>query len=411
MKLIVHGILFTLIILSYPGYSSGTDTSSTSWWKTLDIDSVSVSRRPDYIQLPVRGLPRHLRKYEESSRHLHPDIVYDSSGWPDNDQRVKSWPYWLAITPMVSSQKEENPHLLASRNGRDWTYIIGRDSADSVINPLFIPRQFSLDSVFWYGNNLDTSFYDTTDGHHDSITYRIACNHLSDVDLLIDHNRIMHLFFRVSYTASGIDMSAVYTSRSHNGLDWSSPSRITHLGRFLCPAVIQNHDGRFDMYVPIKADHVSGISDRNDIYRFHSFRSDKIWQYCGPVGLPEFSGYPWHIDVLCMGPEELLMIINSRAPVALWLARTNNRRKEWDMASQPFMTCSGDNTEWDAFLYRASGCWKATPASMSADRHNSKAIIDLYYSAYCLRGPSQSFIWHTGRAELVFNRVVDTSGH
>ncbi len=371
--------------------------------KGFDINTANAERADSFMFLPSRGLVDPI--YEDSSRQLHPSILVIPEGWPIGDKTVLPWKQWLAVTPMATCDADENPHLLVRNKPDDeWTYIIGKDSADSIINPLFNKAQFILDTAYWYCCESDTSFYDTTDGNHDSVTVNHRSHHLSDPDLFMGDDDYLWIAFRVSWCISGIDMHAIYAARSPNGKDWSEAFRITHLGRFMCPAVIGNNDSSFTMFCTAQSDRVSGIADEKCGYRFEAVKPNTIWDYegvCTFANSPRRFGTPWHIDVLDGCAGELVGIIQTLRRSALWLAISYDDGHEWIIADRPLLKSIGnDSTIWDNILYRASGYW------MDEDCHE----MGLYYSAYSVRDTNgtspggEVTVWHTGFTIVEFTQ-------
>lgn len=370
----------------------------------IDINSAKAIRAGSYMVLPSRGLAD--PHYEDSSRQLHPSILVIPEGWPTGDKIILPWKQWLAVTPMATSDADENPHLLVRNDPDDeWTYLIGRDTIDSIINPLFRKSRFILDTAYWYSTENDTSFYDTTDGHHDSVTVGHRSHHLSDPDLFMGNDGFIWMAFRVSWSVSGIDMHAIYAARSQNGKDWQDIHRITHLGRFMCPAVICENDSSFTMFCTTQKDRVSGIVDETSIYRFGSVKPDTIWNYyktCKFTNTPRQFRIPWHLDVLSGCDDYYVAIIQTIERSALWLAISRDNGGSWTIADQPILKSVGNDLAlWDNILYRASGYW------MDDQCH----ALGLYYSAYHVADTNgispggENTLWHTGFTVVEFDRT------
>ncbi len=368
----------------------------------LDINCARVDRAPTYMEIPARGLSD--PSYEGSSRQMHPSIISIPGGWPVDNNRVRPRKLWLAVTPMVSTEVEENPHLFV-RDDFDgaWTYIIGRDSADSIVNPIFRKDGFILDTAYWYSCATDTVFYSTTDGRHDSVTVGHRAHHLSDPDLFLGDDSDLWIAFRVSWSVSGIDMSAIYAAHSGDGRNWTKAFPITHLGRFMSPAVIFDSLQDYTMFCTAQPDDVSGISDNRQIYKFSTNRPESIWEYQGQCNFnnkPRHYGTAWHLDVLPRPSGELIAIVQTVSRSALWLAQSVDQGQNWTIADQPLLrSIDNDSTLWDAILYRASGYWM----------DETCLRMGLVYSAYKItkigaeEAVGYNTIWHTGFTVVTFS--------
>jgi hypothetical protein len=367
----------------------------------LDINSAQTTRADDFLLLSSRGLAD--RSYEDSSRQMHPSIVNVPGGWPSDDVAVRPWRQWLAVTPIATSDRDENPHLFARADeNQPWTYFIGTDSSDSIINPLFDKARFVLDTAYWFSFSTDTVYYDTTDGHHDSIMFNLRAHHLSDPDLFMGHDGRLYIAFRVSWSVSGIDMHAIYCASSMDGRKWSVPTKLTHLGKYMSPAVISSDHSSYVMLCTMQEGKRAGRSTACSMHVFEGDDANQTWTDLGRseiINHPRGFGVPWHIDVVPRSDTEWIALIQAIRPSALWAGVSSDHGKSWRLADQVLLPSVNDSTRWDAIIYRASGYW----------RNPERTELELVYSGYCVWDTNgvapggEITRWHTGETAGKFS--------
>lgn len=444
-------------------FEGGTRVSShlsiNNFRNKLDINKAYVKPRDnhyatfgDTVSLPLLGLEG--SGWEDTtSGHLHPDVVYFPEGWPRGDNTVLPWKYWMVTTPLRPDMGDtiENPYIWVSNDGLDWGYQLGALAGDTVTNPLYTFSQFDLtDRVYWYadtvGGDTVVQYYDTANADTIGSSAALSCAHLSDPAIFIAEDGELYLAILASYPTDSIQYGpgddwflneeaegAVWIASTDDGLDWSSPTRITNLAPALVsPAIIMDTSGSLQMFV--------NLSDTDQV----AHRSFGIWRYSNPgdagivdSGLWSFNyteiifdneptdnsqwdipltsggyNFGWHFDIIARGVDELIMLfLYHKSAVGdvskMGMASSYNHGASFTVADRPFMAhgwklqddTSGVPADWhrsdghlDSMLYKSTGIWMD-------DGLGGK--MELWYSAFTKYSAGGQY-WNTFRTEVIF---------
>jgi len=239
----------------------------------------------------------------DSNIIIHAHWIYADGGWPRSSANPPR--FWIVGTPFGvpgAGDCIENPNLFCAQDPWNWTNRVDTGSADTIANPLWIPEDIIIDSVFWYEapTGRGMHFYDTGSvATAKFVSTWIAAKNLADPDIFLADGGHMWIVFIASFTERlrvekpGYReklydfykpvMSAVYAANSVDGIHWSKPRRLTRLtADLVCPVICASDEGKYFMWqvavLPLEGRRMG------DIYRFSA---DSINQF------------PWMMDGLC----------------------------------------------------------------------------------------------------------------
>jgi len=378
--------------------------------------------------------------YKDSSiaMHAHPLVFPD--GWPHladtgshaDGVQVDPHQFWMAFTPLgtplAQGPCDESIHIVAGPDGLSYSNQVGPNPGDTVTNPIFYYDQFHMaptDTVFWYfdtdysngrddGWPADTGHYNIDSvgrpGWADTVWQGQICTHLADPELFIDDQNNLWVTFLAAYPPG----SKIFASRSADGVHWSPPVAITHLGYWVCPSVVPNGDGTFSLYVMHIYD--TGFH-KNALYRYQSADLGSIWEngrivpFSGgnhymdttAVTMGNVDGdscFLWHYDIVPFDANQWFMIysgrINDMTGDNRWLGAGVSRDQgaSFEFAQTPLATAPIlPWNAWDSVPYAPSGYFTKV---------DSHTVFRAYVSS---RGNSASDSWHTGTYDVKFYNV------
>ncbi len=278
--------------------------------------------------------------YDGSGQATHPDVLYIKRGL--------GWRYWMVLTPYPNgSYHHENPSILVSNNGRDWSEPKG------LRNPIVDPP---------------------SEGHY------------SDPDIFLAEGKLW-LFFRWS---QGLE-ERIYAKSSENGISWSREIVVmeTRSESLLSPSVVVEADGLRMWYVDIRPN--------PNLLKMRTSRSPEgPWSepiVCSVEGVPKDREL-WHLDVVKVGEgyDAFIVLINKGKGLReaeLYFA-TSRDGVRWKLSEVPILTPSV--RDWDnSLIYRSS----ALLLEEGLDGGVHLRRYALWYSA-CNKGKE----WHVGYTEL-----------
>jgi hypothetical protein len=381
----------------------------TAW----DIDNI-VPVVPDtfFTTLCSKGLPTGVG---DSSRHVHPGVVYFPEGWPLGSDSVLAWKYWMVSTPLQVNMTDsiENPHLHVTNDIADfdsWTDQWGAGAEDTFINPIDTATLAStthrIDTFYVYYSEDDTTYYDTSGaGVDDTILWaNLSSMHISDPGLIQTADGGVLLYYRVTYHRSvegWRDMSVIFAKKSTNGVDWGATSQITRMGRWLSPAIVLDTGSTYVMYCSAQDDPISGIRDTTVLYRFTSKFTYSMFNYEGPCtmsGLPTGSKL-WHQSAWAPAYDQQLMMFNfdSAGVFKLRLGESSDHGANWRISTRDVvkgLPSANDGDRWWQEVYQSS--------FFGIDR-GSHLSLGIAYSGKRDTANGTSSIWHMGYIELPLN--------
>jgi putative cell wall-binding protein len=250
--------------------------------------------------------PLKIPTYDGSNQSTHPKVLYFSASW-------NGWKYWMVMTPYPNSNDYfENPSILVSNNGVDWSVPRG------LKNPIAIPPKKTNQH--------------NSDGH---LVYNKELNQLE-------------LWYRYTSFDEG---DTILKSISTDGTNWSSSEPMLKYVNKQClsPAIIRE-DGKYKIWYVneelkcIYIESADGVS----------------WTAPLEVQLNLPTSYvPWHLDMVHT-EEGYEILISSFKTGELYL---NNRVLMWGVSSDGLsynnieivMRPSNDKKAWDNMqIYRSS---------------------------------------------------------
>jgi hypothetical protein len=270
--------------------------------------------------------------YDGSGQATHPSIV-DAGGGGWNGHR-----YWMAHTPYAGSNDGlENPSVYYSEDGQTgWTEPVG------LTNPVV--------------TNPGSGFN-------------------SDSDLFLDADSTMWLFYRYADTAAPVN---VYfrAKTSTDGVVWSAPIALFQgvAGDFVSPSVIAAA-GKFYMFTV-----------KNSAGRMERREADALsgpWSAPTDCGVVVPVGVPWHMDVITLDNDHLVMAVVNGANDKIYLAESIDRGLTWYCGTHLISRRIG---EWDQVLYRPTLLRTATGFGLwyGANNGGTPAVWHIGYTPVTL---------------------------
>lgn len=385
MRIISMLIMLMLWAQSFAGDSIGQN----SFWSRWNINDFQPATPDTFFNLSARKL---IAPTKDSSRHVHPGIQYFPDGFPRSSDRVPPWKFWLVTTPFIHSESEENPTIhvsndITDRNG--WTTQWGPHSADTFANPIATPEQFLPDTLYFYRRGGQDAFYDTNGTGVVSIKTGRRATYLSDPGLLATPDGGLLLYYRATWTIGAISMSGIFSQRSMDGVSWDHPKQITHLGKWMSPAMVIDTGGLYVMYCPIQEDSVSGMTDVSTFYRFTSKATDTIFAYQGPVTLHKMkSCRPFHMSVWSPVIGRVYAVVMAQCSRGVLLLESRDHGANWTAADSALIH-GGPPGSWYDILYQTS-CFPI--------EEKNHMRLGCVVSAF--RDSSGTTIFHTGYTEV-----------
>ncbi|MDD4051059.1 MAG: sialidase family protein [candidate division Zixibacteria bacterium] len=396
MQIILVLIVLMLGAQSFAGDSSGPLDSTESetrglsdFWTRWHIDDFHPATPDTFFNLSARRL---IAPTSDTSRHVHPGIQYFPDGFPRSSGRVSPWKYWLVTTPFIHTESEENPTIHVSndiKNRNGWTSQWGPLAADTFSNPVITPERFVFDTLYVYRRGTQETFYDTNGAGAASIHTGRRATHLSDPGMLATPDGGLLLYYRATWTIGAVSMSGIFSQRSKDGVNWESPKQITHLGKWMSPAMVIDTGGLYVMYCTVQEDSVSGITDLSIFYRFTSKSVDSIFAYGGPVTLHNMkSCRPFHMSVWSLAPDRVFAVVLAQCSRGVLLLESRDHGANWIAADKPLVN-GGPPGSWYDILYQTS-CFPIE----EDDRMRLGCIVSAF------RDSSGTTIFHTGYTEV-----------
>lgn len=292
--------------------------------------------------------------YDGEGQAIHPDIYYNEIGW-------NGWKYWMANTPYTNSDDDvENPSMLVSNNGTDWSV------PDGLINPI-------VDMPEGGGYN-------------------------SDPDLVYNPSGDYLMYYYRESQSNGNDSIKLVTST--NGVIWSQPVSLTFANddnayREISPAIIRQDNGQYKMWY-VGDGH--GVTGTRSVYYRES--NDGInWQDRQLIIINNFDNYsPWHINVRYLPEKQEYFMMISANPIGstgsntdLYLA-TSVDGLNWFGHERPLLLRSANG--WDKNqIYRADFLY-------DSDNNDFR----LWYSA---RSTVSTNVWRTGYIDGDYDYIIN----
>ncbi len=241
-------------------------------------------------------------------------------------------------------------------------YPYGKDSYE---NPSIL---FSDDGLTWL----------VPGGLTNPIVSAPACDHNSDPDIVYDpRNDELYVYYTEQLRidrCGNQNTNSVRLVTSSDGVTWSAPQTVMSWNLdvdplYLSPAVVYV-DGAFQMWL---AGGPSGVA--------HATSRDGVtWS---ALDAQDVTPVPWHLDVVNVNGEFLMLIVDSPAAGARLVGATSRDGIRWVPGSVPMLSPS---TAWDdERIYRSTLVYDA-----------ATGLLRLWYSAR-----SSSGQWHIGYAEAM----------
>jgi hypothetical protein len=326
---------------------------------------------------------------KDASIMMHYSCIEILAGFPPGEPGSPK--IWCVGTPLsiVGDACEEDVHVFATSDLWNVTNRTGPDTGDTIANPLFLPCNIIIDTVFWYlqtGQNGIDSFYTFYDSGRyvpesvlvpeydgaDTIQTWLSSVHTADPRLLIGADGDMYVFFQAAFAGcwwrgghyNCVKPGAVYAARSSDGRHWRDLTRITHLnGGLASPAPIIDSGGTAVMWMAavgdIEADYHPG-----QVYRFASAVILPDTGYWPPpiACIHNFSGNfgsctgekIWHIGVKADGGADRLMVFNTTAVscrTLLGICKSHDGGVNWDCQPEPLLATNPGH--WDGYAVYA----------------------------------------------------------
>jgi hypothetical protein len=262
--------------------------------------------------------------------------------------------YWMVTTPYANSNDQvENPCILVSNNGVNWTVPAG------LVNPLIGPP---------------------------------PCDHNCDADIIYNASTDEMWVYYVDTRRSGqclghegqpyFNHNYLQLFKSSNGVNWTGPItlidwNLTYETFFLSPAVVRLDANHFYMLM-------TDVSQ--NIYRFES--SDGMnW---GAPQLINYAEHAWHLNV---------EYIPSKAE--FWMITLDNYS-----GGNIAWAVSKDGLNWENFPNRrimmpSAGAWDDTLYRSCFVYHEDTDLLEIWYSAH------RSGVWHTGFVDTDYSDLLE----
>jgi hypothetical protein len=351
-----YATLFACMLRCNHGQQIEFRTASDLSWKRhnrflrISPEEVYVPHAAHYDSTPA---------HDKSGTCVHVDVCYAPHGW-------NGYKFWMIFTP-YRSVDQENPNLLVSNDGRNWSVPPG------LTNPIDTPDK--------------------------------AGDHLSDPDLLLGYDGKLYAFYRVVDSSKNYDL--IFVKSSKNGITWSTRDTIFNRKTedFLSPAVIAE-DGRYTMWYVDRHAKPYELHKRTSTTPNGAWSESTVCNIQAPPGLDV-----WHIDVTKVRDQYLALVLttpsgNSGTNGELWLAVSSDGNS-WTFGCNPLLEGTKVAADWDgANIYRSSGFWlekngKARYALWYVGGHAGKNPFKKYNLGYTeiilgvgvTEGVFQDFFW------------------
>lgn len=352
------------------------------------------------LSAPLRDIPVHneiTSGWDDSGVVIHHSNLFFEDGFSDGLHAKFS--HLMAYTPF-RDPGDENPHLVFSNNGSNWTEtlcLVGGSCEESIPNPVWSPNKMEA-LPGWETNSII---------------------HLSDPDILVDDFGAIWLAFRVKLNHDSLTAKyqIVMTKSTDMGLHWTTPQVIIDTsagdpvkGGLWSPAIWQDTAGICHMLgVYTNAYGVNELDSVNTIAHWTCLGPDLDGEWVEDSVLRGFLPPDtttqdwWHPEVVVRDDGSLLMVMattsargsgdNSR----LFLAKSSDNGYTWDALGH---VVDGSELAWTdvSFSYRAGAVLRNTATTEE---------LSLWFSA---RDTTIDFGENsrTGRLTLVFEQPCDS---
>ncbi len=236
--------------------------------------------------------------YDNSGQAVHLDVVYIPGGW-------QGYSYWMVMTPYpYSNDQLENPSVLVSTNGLNWT--------DPGHNPV-APNP----------NTSSTAYFQ------------------SDPDMLLVNNR-MYIYYRTSIKSS--NQTTLNYITSVDGRNWTAPQSagITQNGNYFASPSVVYQNGFFYLF------YVDTIAQT--VHRLSSATGTGNW--AGDTVVLSFP-YAWHVNIIPYQNHYLMLMVEKKPTnkSSLYYFYSENMLN-WTLGGQ---ILSPSATGWDSTnIYRSA---------------------------------------------------------
>lgn len=311
----------------------------SSWKKYSRLLRVS----PDKIYAPHAAHYDSTPGHDKSGTCVHVDVCYASLGW-------NGYKFWMIFTPYRSAQ-HENPNILVSNDGRNWSVPAG------LTNPI------------------------------DSLENMSGRCYLSDPDLLFGKDGKLWAFYRMDDDKKKREL--IFVKSSENGITWSPRDTIfdSNTESCLSPAVIAEH-GRYTMW------YVDARANPNRLHKRTCRTPNGAWSESTVCNIPALPALDiWHINVSKVKDQYYALVVTVPSGAKglnarLWLAVSSDGNT-WTLGKSPLLEETKATADWDgATIYRSSGIWL---------KKDDKTRYGLWYV-----GKNSLGKFHLGYTEVIF---------
>lgn len=389
-------------------------------------DSVRITAPP----VDSSGIDNKYAIYKDSSVGIHVSIVA-GPGWPADTMNKQR--YAMAFTPYGisgTSDAIENGNIVYSNDGVNFTNKVGPTAGDTIINPMYSPSDFIVDTIFWYHHAADPHAATWFDYQPDTAgtgwqlqdtTFRLCATMTRDPELILDKDGKLWYIISPGFTETGpitghtgsFTRYLTYAASSVDGKTWSSFTKVLHAGGQSSPSVILDTAGTYKAWAIYLADYDWPDRHVAEVWRYSMSRIDTIWTEIGECTFegafkPDTcaSGTIWHLDVSERSPKDYIMVFGGRSNCNVkltqssrdyWfgLAQSVDGGATWKYRESPIYSTIGlvtnpvgeRNAEWDSAIYRPSMIWL----------NNDRTMGRIYYTG------AKSGPWHISYMDLNFN--------
>ncbi len=357
-------------------------------WTRWAINDIIPQSADTFFSLTSRKLSQPCLA-RDSSRHVHPGIVYFPEGFPRASDSVSPHKFILVTTPLINSESEENPTIHFSNDitvPNSWTTKYGPNADDTLRNPIDTigDAKFTEDVVYYYHNGSNKAYYDTTGTGVDSQKTNQPASYLSDPGLLQTADGKLCMFYRATWNRANLPMSAIYARTSTDGVTWGTAHRITQFGRWKSPAIVLDTGSLYVMFVSTDIDSVTGRKTADSLYRFTSKTLDTFFTFQGPCST---TIYPNHLSAWAPAYDQMFLVVKTNSQAfTIWESR--NHGWNWTKGDS-ILIKGGPAGEWDEIGYQAS---------IFGIDEGSHMTIGCVFSSYY--DSSSAIIFHTGYKEI-----------
>jgi hypothetical protein len=339
MKLQRLGSIALFVLLTAMIACSGSLSSTVpSPWTTDNSPLTSpgpLTNAPEPLNTPT---------YDGSGQTVEPTVLYFPESW-------RGFAYWMIVSPypFYDNDTFENPSILVSPNGQDWTVPSG------LTNPIALPT----DGVF-----ADAS------GVFDDESKQLFVYFLNDVPSPVYEESLLRV-------------------TSSDGIHWSAPRiLISGQGTFVNSPSVTKVNNTFQLW---SVDTNIGCGTQNSTVNQRTSLDGVNWSAPQPLNISQPGYVIWHLNVIAVPSKGQYMSLLAAYPLGSYCGKT-----------VLFFANSHDGINWQTYpqpVLRVGAGWDSGEIYRSSLLYDpDTALLRVWYSA----SDDVSGVWHVGYSQENF---------